>query len=374
MKRVYLDKTVREAAVERINWLYDEFPTVIVNTSGGKDSTVALELTLEVAAARDRLPLDVMFIDQECEWQSAVEYVRRVADRPEVRMHWLQVPFSIFNATSPWTPWLTVWEPGVTWMRDKEPDSIHENTYGTDRFAELFQAFLRHTAEAPACFIGGVRAEESPARTLGLTVYETFKGETWGKKHKARGYFDFYPLYDWRHSDVWHAIAEGDWDYATVYDAMYQMGVPTRMMRVSNLHHETALADLFLVQEIEPETWDRLSERLPGANAAGHLNWSAFKVQELPPMFRTWTEYRNFLMDKLTAEIDPEIRDKLVTTFARYDARYAHDPATFRKLIQTQIAAVLVGDYHGTKLTTFEAAHLGKSKNRGARSGRTTIE
>jgi predicted phosphoadenosine phosphosulfate sulfurtransferase len=374
VKRVYLDKTVREATRERIEWLYDEFPTVVVNTSGGKDSTVALETTLEVARERGRLPLPVMFIDQEAEWQSAIDYVRRTADRDEIEMHWLQMPLRISNATSPWEPWLYCWKEGAEWIRPKEPDSIHDNPYGTLTFADLFQEFLADFAEAPACFIGGVRCEESPARTLGLTIYETYKGETWGKKHKRTGYFDFYPLYDWRLSDVWHAIEEGGWDYAAVYDTMYRMGVPRSKMRVSNLHHAPALADLFLVHEIEPETWDRLSERLPGVNAAGHLNWSAYRVDTLPTMFRTWVEYRDYLMETLLIELDPAIRDKLVTTFARYDARYAHDPETYRKLIQTQIGAVLVGDYWGMKLSVFEAASLGKSKNRGKRSGRTTIE
>lgn len=251
---------------------------------------------------------------------------------------------------------------------------MHENPYGTLTFADLFQEFLAAHAEPPACYVGGVRCEESPARAMGLTMYETFKGETWGKKHKRKGYFDFYPLYDWRHSDVWHAIEEGGWDYCTVYDTMFQMGVPAAKMRVSNLHHAPALADLFLVHEIEPETWDRLSERLAGVNAAGHLNWSAFRVEDLPPMFRSWVEYRDYLLDHLLPENDPEIAAKLRGQFARMDVRYAHDPATYERLVKTEIGAVLVGDYWGMKLSIFEAANLGKSKNRGKVSGRTTLD
>lgn len=374
MRRVYLDKTVREAAVERINWLYDEFPSVVVNTSGGKDSTVAVELTLEVARARDRLPLDVMFIDQEAEWQSAIDYVRRTGEREDIRLHWLQVPMRISNATSQAEPWLYCWKEDGDWIRPKEPTSIHENTYGTLTFADLFQEFLAGHAEAPACYVGGVRCEESPARAMGLTMYETFKGETWGKRHRRAGYFDFYPLYDWRHSDVWHAIEEGGWDYAEVYDTMYRMGVPPSKMRVSNLHHAPALADLFLVQEIEPETWDALSERLAGVNAAGHLNWTGFRVDTLPPMFRSWIEYRDYLLDHLMPEDDPEIAAKLRDQFARMDVRYAHDPRTYERLIKTEISAILVGDYWGMKLSIFEAANLGKSKNRGKLSGRTTLD
>jgi predicted phosphoadenosine phosphosulfate sulfurtransferase len=41
---VYLPKTVLEAAKERIRYLFDEFPVVVASVSGGKDSTVVLEL------------------------------------------------------------------------------------------------------------------------------------------------------------------------------------------------------------------------------------------------------------------------------------------------------------------------------------------
>jgi len=48
-KRSYTKRTVLEAARARIRWLHTEFPRIIVNTSGGKDSTVVLHLTLEAA-------------------------------------------------------------------------------------------------------------------------------------------------------------------------------------------------------------------------------------------------------------------------------------------------------------------------------------
>lgn len=364
---------MRDAAVERINWLYDEFPNVAVTISGGKDSTVVMELTIEVARERGRLPVPVMWLDQEAEWRSTVEEVRRAMRRPEVAPYWLQVPFRIFNATSPFDPWLNAWGEGLKWMRPKEPDSIHENIYGTDRFSKMFSAWLDVTfPDEPACNIAGVRCEESPARTLGLTIYETYKGETWGKKSPRRkDQFDFYPLYDWRTSDVWKAIHDGRWSYNSLYDSYYQHGVPTTKMRVSNLHHVGALEDLLYVQIIEPDTWDALTERLAGINTTGQLDWHSFKVGDLPPMFSSWIEYRDYLLDHLVTD---DVREKMRDQFARADARYDHDPKVFQRLVQTQIACILINDYHGMKMTVFEAANIGKSKNRGVRSGRTTIE
>ena len=45
--KYYQNKTVYEAALERIRFLYQEFDDVIVSFSGGKDSTVTLQMTLQ---------------------------------------------------------------------------------------------------------------------------------------------------------------------------------------------------------------------------------------------------------------------------------------------------------------------------------------
>ena len=53
--KIYLKQNVLEAARERIAWVFDEFDGEIeVAFSGGKDSTVILELALEEAEKRGR--------------------------------------------------------------------------------------------------------------------------------------------------------------------------------------------------------------------------------------------------------------------------------------------------------------------------------
>lgn len=367
-KMVYVDKNVYEAALDRIRWLYDSFPNVGCNISGGKDSTVVMHLALEVARERGRLPLDVLFIDQENEWRAVVEYMRLVRAMPDVRLHWLQVPMRISNGTSSYDQWLQCWEPGAVWMREKEPDSIHDNVYGTPTFADLFLAWQkRQWPEGMSSLIAGVRTEESPSRKLGLTVYETWGGETWGRKGDGQR-FTWYPIYDWRLQDVWHYIAVNDLPYCEIYDRMWQYGVPVHKMRVSSHHHESALNTLFLLQEIEPDTWEIMAERVAGVHSAMQLQWSAFRVNELPPMFRSWREYRDHLLQNLI--VDDGQREKLRRQFYGYDRRFAHDRRAFDDLMRTQIKCLLVGDDHGVKLTVFEASHLGKSRNSGKISGR----
>jgi predicted phosphoadenosine phosphosulfate sulfurtransferase len=363
--KFYTGQNVFDAALNRIRWLFDEFDNVTVNFSGGKDSTVCLYLALMIAEEKGRLPLNVLFIDQEAEWETVIGYVRRVMRDPRIRPRWLQVPFKLANSASNTESWLEAWKPGAEWIRPKEPNSIHENIYGSDRFADLFSNF--HKVEfngQKALNLAGVRAEESPARLKGLTSYETYKGETWGKVGDKRiGLYDMYPIYDWSYTDVWKAIHAHGWPYCRLYDFMYQHGVPVANMRVSSVTHETALKNLFFLQEIEGETWNKITERVQGISTIGQLKEDAFKPKALPPMFRDWEDYRDHLLKNLIT--DPVQQATMRKQFASFDRRYV--PEVMDDLRRTQIAAILTNDYHGTKLSVFTANNGRFSKNAGTK-------
>lgn len=98
--KIYKKQTVYEAALDRIRYIFDEFPNIVVGYSGGKDSTVVFELAMIVAKEKNRLPLKVLWIDQELEWKSTVEQVKHVMYNPDVEPMWLQVPMKILNAAS----------------------------------------------------------------------------------------------------------------------------------------------------------------------------------------------------------------------------------------------------------------------------------
>lgn len=352
--RIYNSKNVMEAARERIEYLFDEFPNVVVGFSGGKDSTVALNLSIEVARAKGRLPVRVIFIDQEAEWATVIRYVRSVMDRPEVKPMWFQMPLRIFNSSSTIEPWLHCWADGEKWMREKEPDSIKVNRYGSDRFATLFEKIFEvEFRHVKSCYIAGVRAEESPTRFVATTSEPTYKHITWGKiLNRKLGHYTFYPLYDWTHSDIWKAIHENGWPYCKLYDVMYQYGVPLQHMRVSNVHHETAVRSLFYLQEFERDTWNKLTQRISGINTAGHLKQDNFFVpKELPFMFSTWKEYRDYLLEHLIS--DDKAREKFRRKFAQMDKRYAamHHIEDMHKV---HIGSILANDYHFTKIQNWE--------------------
>ena len=60
-----VDVDVFTAARERLRHVFSNYDKVVVSYSGGKDSTCCLELAIQVARDLGKLPLDVMFFDEE---------------------------------------------------------------------------------------------------------------------------------------------------------------------------------------------------------------------------------------------------------------------------------------------------------------------
>lgn len=353
--KIYGKENVYEAALNRIRWIFDEFPNVIVGFSGGKDSTVIFHLCHKVAKEKGRLPLKVLFIDQEAEWEATIEQVRRVMYREDVDPLWFQIPIKIFNATSVKEHWLMCWDPAEKhrWMREQEEISIKENKYGTDRFKKLFGAIIAEEfPETKTCYIAGVRAEESPARYIGLTQSVTYKWATWGViLDRGREHYTLYPMYDWSYTDVWKTILDNDLPYNRIYDIQFKNGMAVNAMRVSNVHHETAVPHLFYMQKAEPETYEKLAQRIEGVDMSGKMGEDYF-VKNLPFMFKDWKEYRDFLLEKLIT--DPEWKRRFKKNFARCEKIYGDVPGLADKMYQVHISSILTNDWEQIKVSNWE--------------------
>lgn len=365
--KIYSNKNVFDSALDRIRYIFDEFPTVIVGISGGKDSTVTFQMALIVAKEKNRLPLKVMFVDQEAEWDGTIQTVRDIFAMPEVEPLWYQIPLKIENAASSIDHYLNVWGPGEEWMRPQEEDSIKALDYGTTDFYDIFGAILaKDFPNEPCVYLAGVRAEESPARTIGLTSDATYKWITWGKTlNKAKKHFTFYPLYDWSYTDIWKAIFQNKWAYNPIYDMMYNYGMVVQKMRISSLHHETSVDTLFYLQEFEPDTYNKLVNRMPGINAAGKFGKDDFFVKDLPYMFRDWKDYRDYLLENIiVVEADKELfRNK----FEDMDKRFS-DLSNMDYLWKAHVATLMVNDTCLTKLTNWERSpevHAYRNYHRG---------
>lgn len=359
-------QNVWDAALERIRWLFDEFDgNVSVSNSGGKDSTVVLELAAIVAKERGQ-KLRVMWLDQECEFDATVEHQRWLLnERDDIDFEWYQIPFRLFNATNHEDEWLNVWGEGEDWVRPKEPNTIHENDFykgrilkdGTDkrekitRFKELLGAINGRTGGA---ILTGMRAEESPGRRIFMISNPVYKWVTWGSRVKEalpNDAFLFHPIYDWTYLDVWAAIERNGWRYNSMYDTMYRYGVPTRAMRVSNYSHSQSTGALLYLQEAEPETWEKATRRLGGLSTQGHLGRNSKMIESnggLPYMFKDWHEYMHHLIDHLITE---KHRDKFRHMFTSIHTSFPE--ADTESIARNVVVSVMLNDYTWTTINQF---------------------
>lgn len=350
--KILLKQNVKDAAYERFERLFNDFENVVVGFSGGKDSTCVLNIALDVAEKLDRLPVSVLFIDQEAEWQGTIDYVSEVMNDKRVKPYWFQMPMVITNNASSYNRYSYCWDEKKKdkWIHPKSELAITENKYGTDRFHDLFEKIFKVEFEdQKSCYVAGVRTEESPKRFVALTDSITYKDITWGKVlNKKMEHYTFYPIYDWSYTDVWKYINENNISYNRVYNEMYRHGVKINGMRISNLHHETAIQNLLLVQEIEPITWNKISDRIEGASSIKHIKSNSFKCpKDLPEMFESWEEYSNHLSKNIIQQ--EEHRVKLQKVIDKELAVYENQDAIndFYKAI---INTILSSDWDFTKL------------------------
>lgn len=349
---IYLNKTVYEAAKERIAFVYDEFENVVVNFSGGKDSTCVLHLAIEVATEKNRLPVNVFFLDQEGEWENNIDYIREVMNMPEVNPLWFQIPFKIFNTASSTDHWLNAWGEGEEWLRPKEEIAYKENIYGKDRFTELLDAIPEAIFGRVACLVG-MRTQETPKRKIAITEGNpTYKWVIWSSK-RTENKRDFNPIYDWEVSDVWKYIHDNKFSYCKIYDYMFQYGVSLNNMRVSNVTHETAVESLYIMQEVEPDLYDKLTNRLGGISSASQMKDDMFVVKELPYMFKDWEEYRDHLLENLISEKDQEIFKKLFVRPAV--KRYRSNKLLYEEFCAMCVKMILRNDIYLTSFQNFKS-------------------
>lgn len=302
MSKQDVEQDTWSLALDRTRETYELFDKVVVSFSGGKDSTVCLHAALEVAHAMRRLPVEVLFFDEEGIPYETEHYVRRVAERDDVNLTWMACPFTCRNACDPasghsWWPWAP--EDKDKWVRPLPPEAVttHPLTDGVapvDRitFAEFCFQSTDNTA-----FILGIRAEESLTRrrsVLGRSTYNWIINQ-------PRNNVKVYPVYDMATADLWYLVKTLGWDHCEAYDLMEMAGVPALEQRVAPPFGEEPLRRLPMFAALFPDIWDRLQSRVPGADAAARYilteAWAYSSNLQKPDGF-TWPEYVRHLIEE----------------------------------------------------------------------------
>lgn len=332
----YKDTDVLTASRARMAQIFDAFERVVVSVSGGKDSTVIRALALQEAARRGRR-VELFFLDQEAEYQSTIDVIAAWMRDPRVDPLWFQVPIRMTNATSHVEGFLRAWEPGATWMREKDPVAIHAILAPyPDRFYEFFE-WYEERAAVPTAFVVGLRSRESFNRFRAVTKNPGYRDWMWSTKTKSPNAFRVYPIFDWTAGDVWKLIADEGLVYNRHYDRMFaKHGANIATMRVSNLIHEQAFRCLADLQEFEPGTYDRLVARLGGVHCAALYAREAhiLAADARPAAFPTWRAYRDYLLDTTPG-------DAAIARFRKRFAGQSGDEETARQ----QVRQILTNDW-----------------------------
>lgn len=337
MKVAYREGSVLDAARRRMSEVFDRFERVVVSVSGGKDSTVIHCLALEEAERRGR-QLEVFFLDQEAEYQSTIDVIREWMHDPRILPRWFQVPVRMTNATSHVDYWLHAWGPGERWMREKDPVAVHELDGYPQRFYDFFEWYEEQSSSSTA-FIVGLRTREAFNRFRAVSKNAGCHGWAWSTKTKNPQAFRVYPIFDWTDGDVWRFIAERQLPYNRHYDRMFaKHGVNFRKMRVSNLIHEQAFRCLADLQEFEPDTYERLIQRIGGVHSAAlyATERHVYDARELPEGFKAWSEFRDYLL--ATTPTDK------IERFRRRFAKQPKDEETARR----QVKQILTNDWENS--------------------------
>jgi predicted phosphoadenosine phosphosulfate sulfurtransferase len=297
-------ENVLSATEKRISFLFDNYDNIQLAFSGGKDSTVLFHLVNSEAKKRNRKFI-LYFQDQEAEYQGTIDLIEWAMSQPNVIPQWYQVPIFMTNAASHEQLFLWAWGEGEEWVRDKHPLAIHKLEHKYPKRFYKFNLWVaqqnRKNFEGSFVSIIGLRAEESPDRRF--VMFGEDSDLFWLRRKTEPN--KTYPIIDWSYTDVWKYLIENNLPYNKVYDKMYMLGGNLRSFRVSNLVHEKAFRCLTDLQELEPETYDKLEKRLKGVHTAAMYGKESlmYSIKELPSQFKTWKEYKDFLLSSIHPDL-----------------------------------------------------------------------
>lgn len=322
MRKEYKDENVYEALQKRLQFIFEEFDNIFVSFSGGKDSGLLLNLTLDFQEKYyPEKKIGVFHQDFEAQYAATTEYVERTFERLEgkAELYWVCLPMATRTALSSyqmyWYPWDDTQKDA--WVRPM-PDSpyvinLYHNPITTYRYKmhqeDLAKRFgrwyrLAHEKKKTICLLGNRAGESLQRYTAIMNKKYGYEGKCWISQ-QYKDVWTASPLYDWSNEDVWHANAIFQYDYNKIYDMYYMAGLTPKQMRVASPFNDSAKESLNLYRVLDPEMWAKLVGRVQGANFGciyGKTKAMGYRNLTLPEG-HTWESYTKFLLATLPARL-----------------------------------------------------------------------
>lgn len=326
--KVYTEKDVYTSSCERLEEVFDNFEKVYVSFSGGKDSSAVVQLALEIAKKKNKLPLHVLHIDLEGWYKHTSDFIERIMTREDVVPHWICLPLHLRNAVSQIQSHWLCWDPDEkeNWIR---PMPICKGIISDEfyfpwfrrgmEFEEFVPLWAKYFADGKSCAcVVAIRSDESlnRFRTIASTSKTQWNHHQWTTVLES-GVVNVYPIYDWKTEDVWTAHGKFHWDFNRVYDLMYLAGLPLSQMRLCQPFGDDQRKGLWLFKMLEPETWVKVVSRVQGANFGNRyveLSGNVFgNIKIKLPEGHTWKSYAEFLLETMPKPTAEHYKEKIGT-------------------------------------------------------------
>ena len=305
MRHVFMEDPNEDcftAAKRRVTWAFNEFDTIIVSFSGGKDSTCTLQLALEEATRLNKLPLRVDMFDDEMLDPDTIAYTTWLSKREDILFSWFCMPILHTIRSDYRSHWIT-WDETQkdVWMRPMPEGAITVADYpsitvGMNISEAHEEVYKDRTELGKTGVMLGIRIEEAFNRRRSLIFSKGFVGN-------QKGLVKLKPIYDWKVRDVWKAIKENNWPYSKIYDKWWMKNYPLSQMRVAPWGNVAQVREIRFYQEFYPETWERAIRRMPELSAQARYGTSKlFLKAKAKPLNMTWQEYTYKLINEFDEE------------------------------------------------------------------------
>jgi predicted phosphoadenosine phosphosulfate sulfurtransferase len=194
----HLETNVYDEAINRLNYILENFTKVYVSFSGGKDSGVMLNLIIKVL--RENYPnrkIGVMILDNEANYTLSLEFMHRIikSNLDVLDVYWCCLPITLPCTVSSYELDWQCWglKDKERWIREMPDEKYVVNidnhkfpffkeNMGYQQFWDEFGQWYSE-GENCACLIG-IRTHESLNRWRAIVNEnkKTFGGHLWTKK------------------------------------------------------------------------------------------------------------------------------------------------------------------------------------------------
>lgn len=318
MPKIYLEENVLDAAFRRLEFIFDNFDNIYFSVSGGKDSSVMVQLA-NIVAKKKKKKFDVLYIDFEAQYKLTIEHIYELKKLSQIRdFYHIALPMALRNAVSVLQPKWICWEEESKdlWVRDLPKDSINIKNCPFDWFkkGEEFEDFILEFADwyqkkcdgTVACGVG-IRSDESlnRFRTITFDGKTMYKDKHWTTQVKfgetPLDVYNFYPIYDWKADDIWGAVSKLDLMYNKVYELMYKNGLSIYEQRLCQPYGDDQKNGLDQFKALEYDTWEKVLNRVNGVNFGNiYCRTTALgNLKTCKPDFMNWQEYTIYLLESI---------------------------------------------------------------------------